>query len=439
LTRLYTPSEFGVFNAALGISMLLATLCSLSYPAAIPLTSADDDAGDLLWVANVGGLVLIVPLTTFISILLTNHSTDFSSRVLWVVIGATASSIVFWTSARAFATRFANFNRMSGWGVVDSTFQAGGQVSLGQSSIGPVGLGFGYLLGKVIAATGLLWSTRRHIGRPRDPRRVAREWAKQGFLLTPASLLNQSVIAAVGPLVVLLFGSRSAGLFALAARMLAVPSALVGQSVADVFYSRVARMNRQGASTSQAVELVASSLMIIALPIFAIPLLLGPELFAFAFGSEWRDAGTVAMVLSPWLALNLVSSPISGVITVKRRNGMLLFVALIEASCRTAALIIGDRLGSWGTALVGYSATGALISLLAIAWSLRLSHVSFLSWARQIGRQSLPSFCLLLTALVSKHFVSLPIYLALVVVIMIYIVRRSVFILGLFLKKSTLN
>lgn len=435
LTRLYSPSDFGVFNAALGISMLLASFCSLSYPAAIPLTSTDLDAGDLLWIANIGGLFLTIPLTIGLSVVLMDHSSDFSSRWLWVSIGVTASLIILWTSARAFATRFSRFNRMSAWGVVDSMFQAGGQVSLGQSSSGPVGLGFGYLLGKLIAASGLLWSTRQHIGRPQQPRRVARKWVKQGLLLTPATLLNQSVIVAVGPLVVLLFGSRSAGLFALAARMLAVPSALIGQSVADVFYSKVARMNREGASTSLAVEVVVSSLFIISLPIFTLPLLLGPEIFAFTFGSKWREAGTVASILSPWLALNLVSSPISGIITVKRRNGMLLIVALVEALFRTGALIIGYWLGSWNVALISYSFAGAVVSLVAIMWSLRLSQIAFGGWTRRIARESLPSLGLLLTALLCKSVIPLFLYLPVVAIVLLVIARRSILYLSRFLER----
>lgn len=48
LTRLYIPSEFGVFFAFLAINVVLLPIVSLRYEWAIPIAASDNEAFDLL-------------------------------------------------------------------------------------------------------------------------------------------------------------------------------------------------------------------------------------------------------------------------------------------------------------------------------------------------------------------------------------------------------
>jgi O-antigen/teichoic acid export membrane protein len=366
----------------LGIAALLATLCSLSYPIAIPSARTRQEASDLLWLTFLGG-VCITPLATVLAaVLVSRISTAPVSGALWVAGAATTLLLSVWGGLRAIASREDLFRSVSVSGVGDSGMQAGGQIALGQLSWGPLGLAGGYLAGKAVAVLSLLWVTRKHIAAPHRLWAAARDWIRYTLLLTPTVMLNQASVTAVSAFVAALFGAELAGQFALAARMLAVPSVLLGQAIATVFYPKIARMTREGRSTTNAVASVATVLSSVAWPIFGITLLLGPELFTLIFGAEWSEAGATAAILSPWLALNLVSSPISSVIMVRDRLGPLLALGVLEASMRFGALALGAAFDRWHLSLMLYSATGVAISLYVIAWVLHLSGGSLIAWLR---------------------------------------------------------
>jgi O-antigen/teichoic acid export membrane protein len=163
-------------------------------------------------------------------------------------------------------------------------------------------------------------------------------------------------------------------------RMLAVPSVLLGQSVAIVLFPKIARMTREGIETASSIKTVATVLSLVAIPVFSVPLLLGPEIFSLMFGSEWRDAGVAASALSPWLAASLIASPLSSVLTVHQRLERLLFLGVIEASLRIGAFSVGSWANNWRLGLGLYSAAGLVIAFFGLSWVLGLSGTNIRNW-----------------------------------------------------------
>lgn len=385
LTRLYTPVEFGSFSVVMGVATLLATVCALSFPVVIPLASRREDASELLWMTAFASIV-IAPIGAVVAQWLVVGEDTTLDRVTSMVLTAIiALLLAVWTGARALASREEKFGAVSISGIADSTVQAGGQLGLGYLSTGPAGLAGGYLAGKAAAVGYLLWRARPYLSAPRRSLSVARNWLRYTLWVTPTTLLNQASVTAVAPFVASLYGAGFAGQFSLATRMLAMPSALVGQAIATVLFPKVARMTREGRPTLLAVQSVASALASIAWPTFAVTALLGPELFALVFGAEWHEAGVVAAILSPWLAWSLVSSPVSSVATVRNRLSQLLLLGLLEASLRFGSLALGMANGDWMISVAAYSAVGCLISVYTVAWVLRLSGGGLLGWLKSWG------------------------------------------------------
>lgn len=380
ITRLYSPDEFGSFSVLVGAATLLATLSSFSYPIAIPLAGTQREASELLWMTFLTSVIIAPAGTILASRLVLHGGTASLPAASWLVVGGTAVLLAAWGGLRALAAREHQFQSVGMSGVMDSGVQAGAQLGFGHLHLGPMGLSSGYLAGKVAAVAFLLWRARGYLLTPHRPWVSGRRWMRYSLLVTPTTLLNQASVTAVSPFIALLFGASTAGHFSLATRMLAVPSALLGQAVATVFFPKIAQMAREGRPTLPAVGAVASSLASVAIPVFSVTALLGPELFAFVFGSEWREAGIVAAILSPWLALSLISSPISSVVTVWDRLGQLLLLGVVEASLRFAALAAGAGFGNWHFSMAAYSVVGCTISLYTTAWVLRLSGGSLWAW-----------------------------------------------------------
>ena len=89
----------------------------------------------------------------------------------------------------------------------------------------------------------------------------------------------------------------------------------------------------------------------IVLPLFLIIIIFAPEIFAIFFGKSWREAGVYAQILSPWIFLNFIVSPISQIpiIVHKQRSGLAIgmvynlsiFMPLLLTSYLNKSIIIG--------------------------------------------------------------------------------------------------
>jgi hypothetical protein len=93
-------------------------------------------------------------------------------------------------------------------------------------------------------------------------------------------------------------------------------------------------------------------------------------------GAEWELAGRYAQVLAPWFALWLVSSPLSGLLSIREWQGSALAFSAVEFTLRLGALLAGIRRGSPMLAVALLSASGIVISVASIGRFLVAGHSS---------------------------------------------------------------
>jgi O-antigen/teichoic acid export membrane protein len=119
------------------------------------------------------------------------------------------------------------------------------------------------------------------------------------------------------PLAASLFGVAAAGQYAVATRVLLVPLALIGASVADVFHNRIARYAREDPDRARTFFLmVAAGLFAVGLVPMLVVTLAGERLFPLVLGGDWELAGRIAAAIAPWALTALAVSPVSRVVLV---------------------------------------------------------------------------------------------------------------------------
>ncbi len=383
--RLYDPDVFGGFSTVLAWGNILAVLMTLRLEAAIPLAESDDEARQLTHASIAAASGIFAATTAFAVITIAIQP---EARAVGPIISAALIGWVtaIWSALVALHSRIGSFSRIATSTVASSVVLGGSQVGLGAIAPSESSLVIGQLAGRAASVIMLL----RGVGLAqrfgiRLLVRRAIQWRRMPTHLLIPALLNAASVSSVVAVVSLLYGAQFAGYFALALRMLAVPGALVGQAVARVFYPRVAALHRAGADTGSIVGRLAAVLLAISTPVFVLVFATGPELFALVFGPEWREAGVVASICAPWIALQFVSSPISSYATVRDRLGILFILAFVEFGARIVALWVGLWAGSplLGTAL--YSLVGVGISIYFTIWVFRLSGVATTSWLRLAG------------------------------------------------------
>lgn len=379
LARLYTPDEFGQYASILAIATVLGAIIAFSYPTAIPLADDDEESRVVAWLSmglasfSASLITVVLAAGVILGVEVMGWRPDWQ-QVLFVPL--TACAIALWGTLQFRQSRLSAFHRVALATSSGATTQVGTQVGLGWLGAGAPGLSTGYLLGRLVNVGVLARGAR--LGSPPGLSRLrqgAARWSDMPRWQLPTTVMNMLGTSALTPWVARQYGLDTAGSFAFAFMMLSVPAALVGQAVATVLFPRLAEAERGSGISPAAVEEYVRRLSSVALPLFLPVAVLGPELFAVILGSEWTQAGQIAAILSPYLAVTLISSPISSIAVVKRRMSTILIWATLDTAARFTAIALGGVVDSALTGFVLYSFVGTLSAGGYLAWTLLLAGV----------------------------------------------------------------
>lgn len=374
LTRLYTPADYGALAVYSSTLTVLVVLASLRYEAAIPLPQDEDTAASLLTLT----FMLLLAMALLVSLLVWIAGDEFFVAMKvpalvpyrWLIplgfIGAGVyQAVSYW------AIRHREFGRVARTKLTQGLGQVVAQVGLGVAGVGAPGLLMGDVVGRVAGGGGLALLALRGYRRARVTRAsivaAASRYRRFPLLTTWSGLLNVGSLQLPSVLFSASFGAAAAGRYALSFKMLVLPTMLVGQAVGQVFLSRAATLAREPERLRQLTERTALTLFACGLPVFGALALAGPQLFAVLMGDEWDAAGRYAQLLAPWFAVWLVSSPISGLLSVREWQGSALTFSAFEFGLRLGALLIGASRGSPVLTVILLSASGIIISVTSIA------------------------------------------------------------------------
>ena len=389
LARLYTPADYGVLAVYASTLTVLVVLASLRYEVAIPLPDDDRAAGAVLALAFL--VLTVTTVLVVVAVWLGGDAFVGALKVpslrpyLWLVplgfAGAGAyQALSYW------AIRRRHFARLSRTRVSQGIGQVLTQAGLGLAGAGAPGLLIGDVIGRVAGGGSLALQafrdhpmagvTRRHL------REAAARYRRFPLLTTWSGLFNVGSLQLPSIVLAASFGAAAAGLYAVSYKILVLPTMLVGQAVGQVFLSRAATLAREPDRLRQLSERTALVLFAGGLPVYSVIALAGPGLFGLLLGREWEASGRYAQILAPWFAVWLVSSPLSGLLTVREWQGTALAFGGFEFILRLGALLAGAARGSPLLAIVLLSASGVIISLASIA---RFLHAGHSSIARLVG------------------------------------------------------
>jgi len=384
LTRLYTPEDFGVLAVFSAVVSVLNIVAALRYELAIPLPESEGIAGNLLGLS----IMMVFSVTTLVALTTYAFGVEFALWAnvealvpyLWLVpLGVMGAGLYNTLSYWAIRERaFADIGRTKitrGVGLV--AVQLGG----GFLFAGPVGLLAGDTVGYG-AGSGRLgfrtWLRNRSLLSQMTLRRfaiVARRYIRFPLYSSWSSAFN--AVGAQLPMVLLayFFGPAVTGAYALGYRVLYTPLSLVGQSIAQVFLSRAAEANRTG-DIRRVSWTVFSRLVDIGIPAALIVGISAPEVFQVVFGNEWAQAGLFAQIISPWLFLVLVASPLSTLPSVFELQGKELIFQITLLATRLGSILTGGWMEDPILTIILFATSGALCWAGFMLWNMRESGVS---------------------------------------------------------------
>lgn len=386
LTRLYSPEDFGVLAVFVAILSILGIIASLRYELAIPI--ADDNEIAL----NVVALCLLITLgMAALTALLVWMAGDGFANLLnisqvagyfWLLpIGVLLIGI--YQTFNYWATREKAFGRISQTKLTRSVSSLLIQFSC--FKLGPFGLIAGYITGQFVGSFKLANSALKTADRKsvslNKMQSVARRFRRFPQFTTWAGLLNTSGHQITPLILVSFFGAGVAGWYALANRVVSMPANLLGSAIGNVFFAHAADARREN-RLAELVENVQIKLIALSLPIAVFIFLVGADLFAWMFSSDWRVAGEFAqwLILSSFVGF-LISS-LSLIFTVLEQQKLGLSLQVLLFILKISGLMIGVMAGNYLLAVMLYAIGGAVgysAYIVAICFSAGASLIKFLT------------------------------------------------------------
>lgn len=370
LTRIYDPSQFGLFAVFTNATVLLGVVAALRYEFAVVLPESDRDAALIVWVATETA-VLFAAAVAAAMVVAGPHVADWRA---WARIGpwryelplaflplAVGSAQAYW------AIRHRRFSRL-GFSkfviaIATAALQLGSAWIVGARTGGLIA---GLIAGQFAGMIYLAWGSGLPVGlvaRWRDTLALARRYSHFPRYAAFGSGLDG--ISRLLPVAVLTttFGPVIAGQFALADRALRAPSILLGSPLSQVFFHRLSERRADAVECRRLLRRTWKHLALSGCVPSLIAMLAGPWAFATVFGARWHEAGEAARALAPGVFAYFVAYPTSNVIVVFERLGLLLVWQGAYVGVVAAIFLLGPAYGHLSPSGVIRAFSGALVVL----------------------------------------------------------------------------
>ncbi len=315
LTRLYTPSEFGIYSLFFSIAGIFGMVSSLKYDQAIMLPKTDKDAQALVFlsVLIILGIISLITLGLFLFNDYFIHYFSGLVDVVWLLpvsILLTGLLQIF----NAFSSRNQFYKKLATVRVANSLTIVGFQ-GLSRSLFRIDGLIIGKMFADLVSLFLLLrfhlknqtlqlrsLSKRRLLANAKRHNHFPKYQSFTVFL----NALSQSIPVL---LFASLYSAEIAGFYALTVQMLQAPIGLIGGSTREVYYQRASKMFAAGENIlGLYVKTTMGLLKIFIIPFVTIAIF-GGYLFTFFFGNEWSHSGAMAQILILWFLFLFINPP----------------------------------------------------------------------------------------------------------------------------------
>ena len=440
ITRIFSPEIYGVASVFISIVSILLIISCFRYEMAIMLPKDDRDAGAILLLCIfilTGISLLCIPFILLfgdtLAVLFGNESVKYYLFLipLAVFIDGLYLAFRYWNTRRKrFGTQAITQALQS---ISGSTLKLGlgvcGFVSPGSLIISGIvgnGIGVAILMFQAIRADLALLKQSFSM---KNIWKQAKRYKKFLLFDTWSSLIN--TVSWHLPVLMLtgFFSSAVAGLYSLGFQMLQLPMSLIGGSISQVFYQR-ATVEIYSGRLNLVVEDVESVLITLSVLPFLVLGIVGGDLFALVFGSEWYESGVYVQILCVWTMIWFVVSPLTLLFSTLELQKQGLIYNIFNLITRLLSLVIGGISGSVYLCLLLFMISGVLVYGVTGCYLLAKSESSLKRMILVVREPILISLLLVVFVAVLSFFDLSPIILCIVAVgcigtYAIYLVKRN--------------
>lgn len=357
LTRLYTPADFGFLAIFTAISSLVAIGITLRYETAVLPAKTDEESATvvLLCLACIfilGLLMMVVSILVPTGVLrLISAESKIGPWLPVAVLTGIGAAIL--ATIQSWLNRHKRYKQMASQRITQSATIVGLGLLFGTEFKNEEGLLLAQAVACFMTVITAIWLSRSVVNQWRysSVKTVAQIYANAPRYLLLAALLDAFTFQLPVILIANWFGQDMAGQFSMAWRVLTLPMSLIGAAVGQVFLQRFAQLQAQPQAARNLLTKTWRSLLFVGFGPMVLIFFFGENIFLWALGDSWGEAGRIASVLTPMLLVMLISAPTSGTYVVLGLQRYSLFFGIVTFIYRPLCLFFGHLSGKFMTAI----------------------------------------------------------------------------------------
>lgn len=410
ISRLFAPDAFGVLTVFSSLVTIVSVVICLRYEFAIVLPEDDEDAINLVGVCVLVALGISILVSLFLLVLGRPFLNFIKAPNLYPFLWLIPIYLLiqgFFQAMNYWNTRIKRFGRLSIARVSASLTTSALPIFLGLiGHATAASLVFSYVVGTFVYAFVLGIQVLKESAALfyRFIQRASmlvnlKRYRKFPLVDSWATFINNLSWQLPSLMLLYFFSESVVGYYSLSNRLILLPLTLLGNSIAQVFYQRSAELRSNPLNLAKSVQQVFHRLTALGLFPALILAIAGPQLFAIVFGANWIEAGRYAQILSPWMFILFISTPLGNLFATLERQELSLIVNSIILVTRFASLAIGGLTHNIYLTLIIWSVTGVLVYGGLAFWLLKLTQVpwsaAFRSLLLFLAYATLPALFLL--------------------------------------------
>lgn len=352
VARLYSPESVGLaasFSAFVSYTGLAVTL---RYDMAVASAASTQKATRLFFAS-----LLLAPFTSavFTGLFLVLRRAQlfgYERFPLWTAVLAFIAlcSIGSLAAARCWLVRLGLFRDIAYATAAQGVARGMFQVGLAAISRTWASLVCAEVLSRALALLPLRGRVAASFSARPSPKGAQAELAAEsGFagIALLSTMLDALAAAAVIPLALEYWGAHAAGQVAMAVTITAAPVGLVVTTMADAFHGRAATYSSQDpAALSRLFSRTAGLLALGGVGPAIIVALTGEAMLQTLLGNSWVTASSLVVIMVPWMFAQLIVSPLSRVVFLRRRQKLKLVYDLTSLTAVFAVLSFAWKAGA---------------------------------------------------------------------------------------------
>ena len=387
ITRLFDPSSLGLFGVFSGFAFLFGNISSFRYDTGIVLAKQEGMARAVfaLCVLTISMFSCVVGLALWFGgaevAARWNGSESLNALLYWLPLQMAAIGLSFILSQ--WATRKQQYNMLACSQVSRAVVIVIIQILCGWIMLQAEGLVIGQVVGYLLSSI-LLWRSvslsektelRRAVYSYKRMRAAALRFRDLFFFSGPQELLS----SASQPLTMLIigttYGPSAAGYFWLTQRVMQQPGSFLGQALRQVYIQHLASLHNNGQDISKPILKASLILMGGGLVGTAPIIFFGPQIFSYAFGSGWSEAGAFARWISLWVIALLANIPAWCGLQAMRLQGPALKWEIATVGVQTVCIYFLALKVNSEYAVAGYAVGGASMFISRTIYAYRRAKV----------------------------------------------------------------